>query len=340
VPLGEDFHYIGNLAWEIRLDRFTGMAVFAKVVEAASFAAAARYFDMSPAMVSKHIQTLEARLGARLLNRTTRRVSPTEVGQDYYERCLRILSDLEEAEQAAGDLQSAPRGLLRVTAPVSFGTHCLAPLIADYLKTYPDVAIDLSLDDPYVDLIEKRFDLAIRIGTLADSSLIARKLGMLGMVACASPAYLERNGTPAVPQDLIGHNCLVYNFASADSAWHFFDKDGRENVIRVSGRFLASNPDALCTLALKGVGIVLAPDRLVERDLAAGRLVHLLPDYRTQETTVQAVYPHSQSLSAKTRTFIDFLAAHFTITSRKHNGDGRSLHLQTAPALREVSDAA
>jgi len=179
------------------------MAVFAKVVEAASFAAAARHFDMSPAMVSKHIQTLEARLGARLLNRTTRRVSPTEVGQGYYERCLRILSDLEEAELAAGDLQSAPRGLLRITAPVSFGTHVLAPLVADYLKTYPEVSIDLSLDDPYVDVIEKRFDLAIRIGDLADSSLIARKLGTLGMVACASPAYLQSKGTPQTPHDLI-----------------------------------------------------------------------------------------------------------------------------------------
>jgi DNA-binding transcriptional LysR family regulator len=316
------------------------MAVFAKVVEAASFAAAARHFDMSPAMVSKHIQTLEARLGARLLNRTTRRVSPTEVGQEYYDRCLRILSDLEEAELAAGDLQSAPRGLLRVTAPVSFGTHVLAPLIADYLKTYPEVSIDLSLDDPYVDVIEKRFDLAIRIGALADSSLIARKLGTLGMVACASPAYLENKGTPQTPHDLIGHNCLVYNFASTKSAWHFFDKDGNEDIIRVSGRFLASNPDALRTLALKGVGIVLAPDRLVENDLETGRLIHLLPDYQTQETAVQAVYPHSQCLSAKTRTFIDFLTAHFTATASKHNGANGGTHIPAPSTLHAVSDAA
>jgi DNA-binding transcriptional LysR family regulator len=323
------------------LDRFTGMAVFAKVVEAASFAAAARHFDMSPAMVSKHIQTLEARLGARLLNRTTRRVSPTEVGQDYYERCLRILADLEEAELAAGDLQSAPRGLLRITAPVSFGTHCLAPVIADYLKTYPEVSIDLSLDDHYLDVIEKRFDLAIRIGMLADSSLIARKLGTLGLVACASPAYLEDKGTPETPQDLGAHNCLVFNFASADGTWHFFDREGKEHVVRVSGSFLASNPDALRTLALKGVGIVLAPDRLVENDLATGSLVRLLSDYRTEEAAVQAVYPHSQCLSAKTRTFIDFLAARFAALPRKHNGVDRNAHLQPLPALRvAVSDAA
>src|SRR5271154_5105501 len=165
------------------------MAVFVKVVDASSFAAAARHFGMSPAMVSKHVQTLEERLGVRLLNRTTRRVSATEVGQNYYERCLRILTDLDEAERAAGDLQTAPRGLLRVTAPVSFGMRHLAPAIADYLIAYPDVAIDLSLDDPYVDVAEERFDLAIRVGRLADSSLMARKLCEVAMVVSASPAY-------------------------------------------------------------------------------------------------------------------------------------------------------
>lgn len=323
------------------MDRFTGMAVFAKVVEAASFAAAARHFDMSPAMVSKHVQTLEARLGARLLNRTTRRVSPTEVGQDYYERCRRILADLEEAELAAGDLQSAPRGLLRITSPVSFGTHCLAPAIADYLKTYPEVTVDLSLDDHYLDLIEKRFDLAIRVGALADSSLIARKLGTLGLVVCASPAYLQDRGIPHSPQDLSAHNCLIFNFASADGTWHFFDDEDKEHVVRVSGRFMASNPDALRALALKGVGVVLAPDRLVEEDLATGRLIRLLPDYRTEEAALQAVYPHSQCLSAKTRTFIDFLATRFAALPRKRNAVDGNTHLHTVPALRvAVSDAA
>lgn len=172
------------------MDRFNGMAVFVKVVEASSFAAAARHFGMSPAMVSKHVQTLEERLGVRLLNRTTRRVSATEVGQNYYEHCVRILSDIEEAERAAGDLQTAPRGLLRVSASVSFGMRHLAPAIADYLATYPEVSIELSLDDPYVDLLEERFDVAIRLGRLADSSLIARKLGSVETILCASPAYL------------------------------------------------------------------------------------------------------------------------------------------------------
>jgi DNA-binding transcriptional LysR family regulator len=294
------------------LDRFTGMAVFVKVVDASSFAAAARHFAMSPAMVSKHIQTLEERLGVRLLNRTTRRVSATEVGQDYYERCLRILADIDDAERAAGDLQTAPRGLLRVTAPVSFGIRHLAPAVADYLLAYPDVSIDLSLDDPYVDLVEERFDLAIRVGQLADSSLMARKLCGVAMVVCASPAYLAAHGTPRAPSDLGGHHCLVYTYSTHQSTWRFFDRSGTEHAVRISGRFLANNGDALRALALNNVGVIFAPDFLVDEDVRAGRLVPLLQDYTTTETPVHAVFPHSRYLSAKTRTFIDFIASRFT----------------------------
>jgi DNA-binding transcriptional LysR family regulator len=293
------------------LDRLTGMAVFAKVVDAGSFAAAARHFGMSPAMATTHVQTLEKRLGVRLLNRTTRRVSATEVGQNFYERCLRILSDLEEAEGAAGELQSAPRGLLRVTAPVSFGTRKLTPAIADYLVSYPDVSIDLSLDDPYLDLLEKRFDLAIRLGHLADSSLIARKLCTPATILCASPGYLEKNGAPRTPCDLIGHNCLVYTYATPQSVWNFVDQNGKEDVVRISGRFRADSGDALLALALRDGGVVLGPDYLVDDDLKAGRLIRLLPEYVTPETAVHAVYPHGRHLSAKTRTFIDFLASRF-----------------------------
>jgi DNA-binding transcriptional LysR family regulator len=299
------------------------MAVFAKVVESASFAAAARHFDMSPAMVSKHVRTLEERLGVRLLNRTTRHVSATEVGQNYYERCLRILSELEDAERAAGDLQAAPRGLLRVTTSVSFGAHQLAPAIADYLIAYPDVSIDLSLHDNYVDLLEERIDLAIRLGQLADSSLIAKKLYAVEMVLCASPGYLAANGTPQKPRDLSKHSCLIYTYA-APRAWAFTDPGGKEEVIRISGRLLANGGDALLALALKDTGILLGPDYLVADALSTGRLVRLLPDYKTQETPVYAVYPHSHFLSAKTRTFIDFLAARFAhvpqIKQNGHNG--------------------
>ncbi len=262
-------------------------------------------------MVSKHVQTLEERLGVRLLNRTTRRVGATEVGQDYYERCLRILTDIDEAERAAGDLQTAPRGLLRVTAPVSFGIRHLAPAIGDYLLAYPDVSIDLSLDDPYVDLVEERLDLAIRVGHLADSSLMARKLCEVAMIVCASPAHLAAHGAPHTPSDLGKHNCLVYTYSTQQSTWRFFDRAGTEHAIRISGRFLANNGDALRALALNGVGIIFAPDFLVEDDLRTGRLVPLLQDYTTPETPVHAVFPHSRYLSAKTRTFIDFIAARF-----------------------------
>jgi DNA-binding transcriptional LysR family regulator len=308
------------------------MAVFAKVVESASFAAAARHFDMSPAMVSKHVSTLEERLGVRLLNRTTRRVSATEVGQNYYERCLRILGEVEDAEQAAGDLQTAPRGLLRVTTSVSFGAHRLAPAIADYLAAYPDVSIDIILHDNYVDLLDERIDLAIRLGQLSDSSLIARKLYAVEMIPCASPGYLAAHGAPERPRDLGKHHCLIYTHA-APRAWTFIDAGGKEEVVRIAGRLSANSGDALLALALKDAGILLGPDYLVADDLAAGRLIRLLPNYKTQETPVYAVYPHSHHLSAKTRTFIDFLAARFAHAPQSnHNG-------HTPPNLHVVTDA-
>jgi DNA-binding transcriptional LysR family regulator len=292
------------------LDRFTGMAVFAKVVESASFAAAARHFDMSPAMVSKHVRTLEQRLGVQLLNRTTRHVSATEVGQNYYERCLRILGELEDSERAASDLQTAPRGLLRVTTSVSFGAHQLAPAIADYLVAYPDVSVDLKLRDQYVDLVQERIDVAIRLGRLADSSLIARKLYDAEMILCASPSYLAANGTPQKPRDLMKHQCLIYTY-TAPQTWTFTDQNGRADVIRLSGRVFADSGDALLALARKGAGVVLGPDYLVGDDLRAGNLVRLLPGHTTPDTPIYAVYPHSDHLSAKTRTFIDFLVTRF-----------------------------
>jgi len=314
------------------------MAVFAKVVDTASFAEAARHFGMSPAMVSKHVSTLEERLGVRLLNRTTRRVGATEVGQDYYERCLRILAELEDADRAAGDLQAAPRGLLRVTAPVSFSYRYPAPAIADYLSTYPDVSIDLNLDDHYVDLVEERFDVAIRVGHLADSSLMSRKLYSIAMMVCASPAYLEKNAAPREPGELTKHNCLIYTYTTQQNAWRFADRNGKEYIVRVNGRFLANNGDALRALAVKGAGLVFAPDFIVEDDVQAGRLIPLLPEFATGETPVHAVYPHSKYLSAKTRTFIDFLAARCSHSPRiKGDGLDAKSKAHAAPALRAVS---
>jgi DNA-binding transcriptional LysR family regulator len=226
-----------------------------------------------------------------------------------------------------------------VTTSVSFGAHQLAPAIADYLIAYPDVSVDLSLHDNYVDLLEERIDLAIRLGQLSDSSLIAKKLYAVEMILCASPTYLAAHGTPQKPRDLVKHNCLIYTYA-APRAWTFTDqKNGKEEVVRISGRLMANSGDPLLALALKDTGILLGPDYLVANDLSAGRLVRLLPDYKTQETPVYAVYPHSHNLSAKTRTFIDFLAARFAhLPAIKQNGHDGAKAVHVPPDLRTVTD--
>jgi DNA-binding transcriptional LysR family regulator len=294
------------------MDRFTGLEVFVKVVEGGSFVSAARYFSLSPAMVSKHVQTLEQRLGARLLNRTTRRVSPTEVGQHYYERCLRILGDLAAADDLAADLQTAPRGLVKVAAPVAFGNGPLANTVADYLSSYPDVLIDLALHDRDVDLLEEGFDLAIQAGPLPDSSLIARRLGPARMIVCAAPTYIARHGEPKSPADLAGHSCFDYSFAKARGTWTFAGPDGTEEMVPVGpGRFRANSGEALRTLAVRGEGIALEPSFLIEDDLRAGRLVALLAGHQPVPTMIHVVYPHSRLLSVKVRTFVEFLAARF-----------------------------
>jgi DNA-binding transcriptional LysR family regulator len=293
------------------VDRYNEMSVFARIVESGSFTSAARQLGMSPAMVSTHIRTLERRLGVRLLNRTTRRVKVTEVGQDYYERCLRILHELDAAERAASDLQIAPRGRIRLTAPMTFGVSRLGPLIAEYLKAYPEVSIDFSLDDRNIDLVEEGFDLAICVGRLADSRLIARKVTMAQAMLCASRAYIGKHGAPKSPRELRNHNCLTYAAARTNNDWSFFDAGGAKETVRVSGRFIANNGDALRRVALAGVGIILAPDFIVEEDLKAGRLITLLPEHKAAVFPFHAVYPQSRYLSAKVKTFVDYLIASF-----------------------------
>jgi DNA-binding transcriptional LysR family regulator len=293
------------------MDRYAAMAIFVKVVDGSSFAGAARHFRISPAVVSKHVQALETRLGVRLLHRTTRRVTPTEVGLTYYQNCLRILADVEESERAAGNLNATPRGILKVSAPFSFGIAHVAPAIADYLAAHADVSVELVLNDRVVDLLEEGFDLAIRIGELPDSTLIARRLTDTRAVLCASPQYLQRHGEPRGLDDLAGHNCLVYSLSGARGGWHFLDSDGREEAVPASGRFVANNGDALRVLALRGGGIARLPIFVVADDLAAGRLVRLLPQYEAKRIPVHAVYPHGQFLSAKVRSFVEFIAARF-----------------------------
>ncbi len=298
------------------MDRYAGMTVFVRVVESGSFSSTARQFGISPAMVSTHIRALEKHLGVRLFNRTTRRVSVTEVGRNYYEDCLRILHEVEEAERAASDLQAAPRGRIRLTAPMTFGIRQLGPLIADFLEAYPDVAINLSLDDRKIDLVEEGFDLAIHVGELTDSSLIARRVTSAPAILCASRDYVGKYGAPKAPCDLLRHDCLAYAGSGARAEWRFLRPDGAEESVAPSGRFLANNGDALRKLALRGRGIILTPKFIVEEDLKAGDLIALMPDYNTVPFPFHAVYPHSSYLSAKVRTFVDFLVAAFERPSR------------------------
>lgn len=292
------------------MDNLTGMAVFARVVDARSFTAAAAALGLSKSAVSKQVARLEDRLGARLLNRTTRRLSLTEVGAAFYERCARILAEVEDAELAVGRLQDAPRGTLRINAPMSFGQLHLAPAVADFLNGHPGLAVDLTLNDRIVDLVEEGYDVAIRISRLADSSLIARRLVPSRRVVCGSPAYFERHGVPRHPADLRRHNCLLYSYLPTAEEWQFIGPDGPA-AVRVSGTLRANNGDALEAAMLAGLGVALQPTFIAGRDLQAGRLVAVMPDYVDESASVYAVYPHSRHLSAKVRAFIDFLAARF-----------------------------
>ena len=293
------------------MDRMAGMAVFTKVVGAGSFSAAARGMNLSQAYVTKQIQELESWLGARLLNRTTRRLSLTEVGSGFYDRCMRILDAIEEARSAAGALQTVPRGRLRINAPVSFGLLHLAPAVTEFLETYPDVSIEMLVNDRVVDLLEGEFDVGVRIGRLRDSSLIARRIAPIRLAICAAPAYLARHGAPKTPDDLANLNCLEYTYFESRGEWRLLDPAGSEIAVPVSGRYLANNADVLRSTALAGGGIILAPTFLLGEDLRAGRLVRLLPDYPPPEQALHALYPPGRHLSAKVRSFVDFLVARF-----------------------------
>lgn len=292
------------------MDRLDDMLAFIKVVDTRSFTAAAERLNLSKSVVSRRIAELENRLGARLLNRTTRKLSLTEVGQAYYERCTRILNDLEEAEQAVADLHSAPRGRLRVNAPMSFGILHLAPAVAEFLERYPSIEIEMDLNDRYVDLIDEGYDLAVRIGRLRDSSLIAKRLAPARAVVCASPAYLEKHGTPATPEELTNHNCLIYTNVPAAEQWQFRVGDDVRTV-RVSGSMRANNGDLLRAAAVAGVGVVVLPTFLVGDELSSGALKCLLLDCYAVESNVYAVYPQNRHLSPKVRVFVDFLAERF-----------------------------
>jgi DNA-binding transcriptional LysR family regulator len=291
------------------MDRLTSLTAFVRVVDAGGFSAAGRKLNMSTTMVSNHVQALEDRLGARLLNRTTRKVSLTEIGKGYYDRCVQILADIEQADDIAGALQSTPRGTLRVYT----NTHLvqfLSPVVAEFLAAYPDVKVDLVIGERNVDLIDENFDLAVRMIPSPDSSLIVRSLATWRHVLCCSHDYIEKHGKPEQLADLAERNCIRHvNYPYGDD-WRFVDRKGTPATVRVSGNLISNSGDTLRLATLAGVGVWLAAGFLVRDHLESGELVRLLPEYRPVEFSMNAIYPHRHHLSAKVRTFIDLLARH------------------------------
>jgi DNA-binding transcriptional LysR family regulator len=291
------------------MDRLTSMTAFVRVVDNGGFSAAGRRLNMSTTMVSNHVQALEDHLGVRLLNRTTRKVSLTEIGRAYYERATQILADLDQADEVASTLQSTPRGTLRVyvaTHMVPFVT----PVVAEFLSTYPDVKIELMMGEVEIDMIDEGFDLAIRMTPPSNSTLITRSLATWRHVLCCSPGYIAKHGKPQRLAELAAHNCIRHINYPYQDEWRFVDRSGAQAGVRISGSLVTNSGETLRRAALDDIGIALAAGFLVHGDLEEGRLVRLLPEYRTLELAVHAIYPHRHNLSAKVRIFIDCLAQH------------------------------
>ena len=290
------------------MDLLESMHVYVLTVEKGSLSAAAAACDISPTMAGNHLRTLERRLGMQLLNRTTRRQHVTAFGEDYYARCKEILRLVAETDAQAQQLQVAPAGKLRITAPVTFGTEALMPALSEYLARYPEVSCDVVLSDRVVDLIEEGFEAAIRIGHLPDSALIARPLAPYRLMICASPDYLSRKGTPGRPEDLSRHECLSFSPAAL-THWPLSGDEGAR--IAISGRLQVNHGLALRVAAVNGLGIVLQPAILLEADVRAGRLVQLFPNHPLPTRPMSVVYLADRFRSPKLRSFVDFMVERF-----------------------------
>jgi DNA-binding transcriptional LysR family regulator len=292
------------------MDRFQEMKVFAAVVEAGSFTAAADTLDMSKAAVSRYVGELEERLGLRLLHRTTRKLAPTTEGEIFYARCRELLDNLGEAEAEITSRSGEATGLLKVNVPVTFGLMHLAPLWPAFLARHPRLAIDITLSDRVADLVEEGFDIAVRIGQLSASSLISRKLASTRMVLCASPEYLQRRGAPGRPDELLQHDVISYSLFSTGENWSFAGPDG-EISVKVRPRLRTNSGDTCRAAALQHQGIILQPTFIVGADLARGTLREIMPGYRSAELGIHAVYPSRKFVSPKVRLLIDFLVEAF-----------------------------
>jgi len=293
------------------MTRLDAMAVFAQVVEAESFSAAARELGVAKSSVSKQISRLEDELGVRLLNRTTRRLSLTEAGQTFYQGCQRVVAEAAAAESAVTHLAAAPRGRLSVGAPMSFGLRHISPVLPLLLGRCPELTVDLALNDRFVDLVEEGFDVGVRIAHLKDSSLVARRLAPSRSVLCAAPEYLAAHGMPRTVEDLSAHECLLYSYQVSGGKWRFDGPNGRREL-RVQGRLRANSGESVLAAALAGFGIARLPSFICGDALRDGRLIRLLPDWIDPfEPVINAIYPASRNLSPKVRVFIDFLVEQF-----------------------------
>lgn len=287
------------------MDRLLAMQVFVAVVDAGSFARAADRLGISTTATSRYVGELERHLGARLLQRSTRRLSLTETGGGYYERCRQILGDVDEAEELARGAEANPRGLLRLSVPHTFGLRYLAPLVPGFCERYPDLELEVGFSDRVVDLVAEGIDVAIRIGVELQTSLVARRLAPVRLVLAASPEYVERHGAPAQPSDLRGHNCLTYAYAAFGDTWKF-EKDGIEHSVAARGSFRSNDGDMIRRMTLAGRGISMQPTFLAGDDLRSGALVRLLPEFRVPERSAWAVYLGGARRSARVRAFIDY----------------------------------
>jgi DNA-binding transcriptional LysR family regulator len=292
------------------MDEFLKIRTLVQVVEAGSFSAAARQTDMSISAIARQVKALEESLGVRLLNRTTRNQALTEAGALFYERARAILDDVERAKRDASSFQKAVKGVLRVSLRISAGTTVIVPALPRFLERHPELTVNVSLSDERFDLVARGIDVAVWLGNLGDSGVVARRLTPTRRVACASPEYFKRYGVPKVPTDLAGHNCIVYTVSQYSHAWRFVKDDHRVDL-PVQGNLESSHAQVLMTAALAGVGLVLVPDWMARRAVSEGRLQMVLTEYEISPTdydaALYAVYPHSRGLSPKARAFVDFL---------------------------------
>lgn len=316
------------------MDRMTSISTFVKIAEAGGFAAAARKLGVSPSTVTTQIQDLEDRLGVRLLNRSTRKVSLTEIGKAYYERCMHILAEMEEAETAVQAMHAKPNGTLRLNVSTAI-PFFVAPVIAEFTSLYPAVKVDMTMSDRMVDLVEEGIDLAIVTMPVPNSNLVMRRVGTFKLLVCGSPDYFAQHGFPREPGDLVNHNCLRYTFSPWGSDWRFKSPDG-ERTIQVTGNMETNSVNALRLTAALGQGLIWVPDFLARNDIKSGKLVPVLTEFSCLGLSINAVYPHRQHLATNVRSFLDLISQQFRAMEREADRDD----LDIAPALIARNGAA